>query len=86
MVTDRPDRDTSLHTPLLRLAQLKTLCQELHKQLETHEENRYDLEFKIRKQDYDVSLHPLSFHRPLFLSPLDQRIDHQIQRYQRQIR
>ena len=35
-------------------AQLKSLCQDLQKQLETHEANRYDLEFKIRKQDYDV--------------------------------
>jgi hypothetical protein len=36
------------------LAQLKSLCQELHNQLKTNEESRYDLEFKIRKQDYDV--------------------------------
>ncbi|CAF3737003.1 unnamed protein product [Rotaria sordida] len=36
-------------------AQLKSLCQELHSQLKSHEESRYDLEFKIRKQDYDVN-------------------------------
>jgi len=36
-------------------SQLKSLCQDLHNQLKTHEENRYDLEFKIRKQDYDVN-------------------------------
>ena len=35
-------------------AQLKSLCQELHNQLKATEESRYDLEFKIRKQDYDV--------------------------------
>jgi hypothetical protein len=33
---------------------LKSLCQELHNQLKTTEETRYDLELKIRKQDYDV--------------------------------
>jgi hypothetical protein len=33
---------------------LKSLCQELHNQLKVNEESRYDLEFKIRKQDYDV--------------------------------
>ncbi len=38
----------------LFLAQLKSLCQDLHNQLKTNEESRYDLEFKIRKQDYDV--------------------------------
>jgi len=36
------------------LAQLKSLCQDLHNQLKTNEDTRYDLEFKIRKQDYDV--------------------------------
>jgi len=36
-------------------AQIKSLCQDLHNQLKTGEENRYDLEFKIRKQDYDVN-------------------------------
>jgi len=36
-------------------AQLKSLCQDLHNQLKTNEENRYDLEFKIRKQDYDIN-------------------------------
>jgi hypothetical protein len=39
---------------ILFSAQLKALCQDLHNQLKTVEENRYDLEFKIRKQDYDV--------------------------------
>lgn len=34
---------------------LKSLCQDLHKQLQTIEESRYDLEFKIRKQDYDIN-------------------------------
>lgn len=38
------------------LAQLKSLCQDLHNQIKTAEENRYDLEFKIRKQDYDVKI------------------------------
>jgi hypothetical protein len=36
-------------------AQLKSLCQDLHKQLQTHEETRYDFEIKIRKQDYDIN-------------------------------
>jgi len=36
-------------------AQLKTLVQNLHSQLKQNEENRYDLEFKIRKQDYDIN-------------------------------
>jgi len=36
-------------------AQLKSLCQDLHNQLKTNEENRYDLEFRIRKQDYDIN-------------------------------
>jgi len=36
-------------------AQLKTLCQELHNQLKLQEESRYDLEFKVRKQDYDIN-------------------------------
>ncbi|CAF1293806.1 unnamed protein product [Rotaria magnacalcarata] len=36
-------------------AQLKSLCQDLHNQLKTNEESRYDLELKIRKQDYDVN-------------------------------
>ncbi|CAF4541934.1 unnamed protein product, partial [Rotaria magnacalcarata] len=31
------------------------LCQDLHNQIKTTEESRYDLEFKIRKQDYDVN-------------------------------
>ena len=36
-------------------AQLKSLCQELHNQLKTNEESRYDFEFKIRKQDFDIN-------------------------------
>jgi len=36
-------------------AQLKSYCQDLHKQLQTHEETRYDYEIKIRKQDYDIN-------------------------------
>ena len=36
-------------------AQVKALCQQLHEQLKTQEANRYDLEFKVRKQDYDVT-------------------------------
>ncbi|UJR35036.1 hypothetical protein I4U23_027812 [Adineta vaga] len=36
-------------------AQLKTLCQELHNQLKATEESRYDLEFRVRKQDYDIN-------------------------------
>jgi len=36
-------------------ASLKQYCQELHKQLQQHEEPRYDLEIKIRKQDYDIN-------------------------------
>lgn len=36
-------------------AQLKSLCQDFHKQLEENESSRYDLEFKIRKQDYDIN-------------------------------
>jgi len=36
-------------------AQLKSLCQDLHNQLKTNEDTRYDLELKIRKQDYDIN-------------------------------
>ncbi|CAF1124395.1 unnamed protein product [Adineta ricciae] len=36
-------------------SQLKALCQELHNQLKTTEESRYDFEVKIRKQDYDIN-------------------------------
>ncbi|CAF1249286.1 unnamed protein product [Adineta ricciae] len=36
-------------------AQLKSLCQELHNQLKTTEESRYDLELRVRKQDYDIN-------------------------------
>ena len=38
-------------------AQLKALCQQLYEQLKTQESSRYDLEFKVRKQDYDVNNH-----------------------------
>jgi hypothetical protein len=43
-----------IENKIFRLAQLKSLCQDLHNQLKTNEDSRYDLEFKIRKQDYDV--------------------------------
>ncbi|CAF0905374.1 unnamed protein product [Adineta steineri] len=36
-------------------AQLKSLCQDLYAQLKTTEEARYDLEFRVRKQDYDIN-------------------------------
>jgi len=36
-------------------AQVKSLCEDLYKQLQTHETARYDLEFKVRKQDYDIN-------------------------------
>ena len=36
-------------------AELKSLCQDLHNQLKATEEIRYDSEFKIRKQDYDIN-------------------------------
>ena len=42
-------------TTFCRLAQLKSLCQDLHNQLKTGEESRYDFEFKVRKQDYDIN-------------------------------
>ena len=38
----------------LNEAHLVSLVKELHKQLAEHEEAFYDLEMKIRKQDYDV--------------------------------
>ena len=42
-------------TTFCHLAQLKSLCQDLHNQLKTGEESRYDFEFKVRKQDYDIN-------------------------------
>jgi hypothetical protein len=44
----------NIYIKFILLAQIKSLCQDLHNQLKTNEESRYDLEFKIRKQDYDV--------------------------------
>ena len=38
----------------LNEAHLVSLVKELHKQLSDTEESSYDLEMKIRKQDYDV--------------------------------
>lgn len=40
---------------VLNEAHLVSLVKELQKQLVDTEETRYDLEMKIRKQDYDVS-------------------------------
>ena len=39
----------------LNEASLVSLVKDLHKQLNTGEESRYDLEMKIRRQDYEVS-------------------------------
>lgn len=36
-------------------AQLVSICKDLYKQLELTEEAKYDLEMKIRKQDYDIN-------------------------------
>jgi len=36
-------------------AQLKSLCQDLHNQLKANEDSSYDLELKVRKQDYDIN-------------------------------
>lgn len=38
----------------LNEAQLVSICKDLHKQIAESEENRYDLEMKIIKQDYEV--------------------------------
>lgn len=35
-------------------AQLVSICKDLHKQIADTEEAKYDLEMKIRKQDYEV--------------------------------
>lgn len=40
----------------LNEAHLVSLVKEFYKQLNEAEESRYDLEMKIRKQDYEVSL------------------------------
>ena len=44
-------------------AQLVSIVKELYKQLSDTEEARYDLEMRIRKQDYDVNTRQVS--RPL---------------------
>ena len=36
------------------IAQLVSICKDLHKQIADTEEAKYDLEMKIRKQDYEV--------------------------------
>ena len=38
----------------LNEAQLVSLCKDLHKQITEQEEERYNTEMKIRKQDYEV--------------------------------
>ena len=70
----------------LNEAHLVSLVKELHKQLAETEEARYDLEMKIRKQDYDVRFID-SLTRRLMLYRLlsGQRIDDQSQRCQRKI-
>jgi hypothetical protein len=40
----------------LNEAQLVSLCKDLHKQISDQEEERYNTEMKIRKQDYEVFL------------------------------
>ena len=42
-------------------AHLVSLVKEFHKQLADVEEARYDLEMKIRKQDYEVNLFRFQF-------------------------
>ena len=60
------------------LGQLKSLCQDLHKQLQTTEETRYDLEIKVRKQDYEVrTLAGRLSQTATSVLIADQRIDHQ---------
>ncbi len=39
----------------LNEAQLVSICKDLHKQLETQEEAKYDLEIKIRLRDYEIN-------------------------------
>ena len=38
----------------LNEAQLVSICKDLHRQMAEAEEAKYDLEFKIRRQDYEV--------------------------------
>jgi hypothetical protein len=40
--------------PPLNEAALVSLCKDLHKQIAESEEAKYDMEMKIRKQDYEV--------------------------------
>jgi len=39
----------------LNEAQLVSICKDLHRQIAEQEEAKYDLEMKIRKQDYDIN-------------------------------
>lgn len=39
----------------LNEASLVSLVKDLHRQLDTGEDSRYDLEMKIRRQDYEVN-------------------------------
>jgi len=52
----------------LNEAHLVSLVKEFHKQLAYTEETRYDLEMKIRKQDYDVKTHFLHLKKFVSLS------------------
>ena len=62
----------------LNEAHLVSLVKELHKQLAETEEARYDLEMKIRKQDYDVkSIDGLGSRHTLHRLLSGQRIDDQ---------
>jgi hypothetical protein len=45
----------------LNEAHLVSLVKEFYKQLTDAEESRYDLEMKIRKQDYEVNSYALHF-------------------------
>ncbi len=53
---------------VLNEAHLVSLVKEFHKQLNEAEEARYDLEMKIRKQDYDVKTHFLHLKKFVSLS------------------
>lgn len=70
---------------VLNEAHLVSLVKELQKQLVDTEETRYDLEMKIRKQDYDVSPSSAIRSSIFSFSSSDQWIDDQSQRYQRKI-
>ena len=39
----------------LNEAQLVSICKDLHRQIAEAEEGKYDLEFKIRRQDYEIN-------------------------------